>query len=251
MLALAVQNASALHKVIIDPGHGGVDHGAVYYNLRESDITLQISQLLQKQLIEAGSEVIMTRNNDRHVSLAERAELARQNKGDIFLSIHLNSSEDSRASGMEIYFENQLPADEESMFLANKENADHYVTKEIEWPLKPIPQAQHLKGDLLYIVQDLQRNHRIQMSSILALKIAQKWQGNRRSTENTIHQAPFYVISNVNMPSTLIEVGFVSNQKEAELLKSPSYQQSIVRGIVQGIKTYQEMIDKTSDLNLM
>ena len=141
---------------------------------------------------------------------------------------------------MEVYFENQLPADEESMFLANKENNDLKQKEETGWPLRPIAEADHLSGDLLNIVQDLQRNFRIQTSSRFALQLAEKWRGRKRPAENTVRQAPFYVLKNVNMTSALIEVGFISNVSEAEQLKSASYQNEIVLGILNGIEGFTQ-----------
>lgn len=227
-------------KIIIDPGHGGQDKGAVFNGTKESDLTLQISTRLHSLLRQRGFEVVMTRETDRHVSLAERARIAREHEGHLFLSIHTNSSGDIKAHGMEVYFENQLPADEESMFLANKENSDLKQKEETGWPLRPIAEADHLSGDLLNIVQDLQRNFRIQTSSRFALQLAENWRGRKRPTENTVHQAPFYVLKNVNMTSALIEVGFISNISEAEELKSASYQNEIVRGILNGIEGFTQ-----------
>ncbi len=242
--------AYQLHTIIIDPGHGGNDHGANYYGVKESDLTLLFALQLQKKLTEAGYKSVSTRNTNRHLSLLERAQIARNESGELFLSIHFNSSEDTGAHGMEIYFENQLPADEESMFLANKENMAMRADGILDWPLRPILPAHQFKGDLLQILKDLQRSHRIQLSSVLALQLVENWQGTHRSIENTIHQAPFYVINNVNMPSVLIEVGFLSNPKEAKLLSSATFRENIINGIIKGIKGYQEKMDKVSINNL-
>ncbi len=240
LLPLPFSLCFASAKIILDPGHGGQDRGAVFNDTKESDLTLQISTRLRNLLRQRGFDVIMTRQTDRHVSLAERARIAREYQGHLFLSIHTNSSGDIKAHGMEVYFENQLPADEESMFLANKENNDLKQKEETGWPLRPIAEADHLSGDLLNIVQDLQRNFRIQTSSRFALQLAEKWRGRKRPTENTVRQAPFYVLKNVNMTSALIEVGFISNVSEAEQLKSASYQNEIVLGILNGIEGFTQ-----------
>ncbi|MCB0364601.1 MAG: N-acetylmuramoyl-L-alanine amidase [Bdellovibrionaceae bacterium] len=244
LLAFA-SGAKPLERIVIDPGHGGMDKGAVYNSLQEKEITLQISKRLQKKLVDQGWIVFLTRDSDRHLSLAERAQAAREFNGDLFLSVHINSSEDKRAQGMEIYFQNQLPPDEESMFQAKRENDDINPREELEWPLHPIAEASHLRGDLLNIIQDLQRSHRIHSSSLLAVQLTEAWQGKRKSAENTIRQAPFYVVSNVNMPSALVEVGFLSNQREAHQLRSAHYQNQVVDGIAKGLKGFKEMVDKS------
>ncbi|MCB0384933.1 MAG: N-acetylmuramoyl-L-alanine amidase [Bdellovibrionales bacterium] len=236
--------AWGMKRIVIDPGHGGMDKGAVYHQLQEKVITLQVAKRLQKKLAAQGWTVFLTRESDQHLSLSDRAQAARDFKGDLFLSIHINSSEDKRAQGMEVYFQNQLPPDEESMFQANRENENINPREELEWPLHPIPEASHLRGDLLNIIQDLQRSHRIQSSSMLAIHLTQAWQGKRKSTENTIRQAPFYVVSNVNMPSALVEIGFLSNEKEATQLRSDRYQNLVVEGIAKGLEGFKEMVDK-------
>ncbi|MCB0362209.1 MAG: N-acetylmuramoyl-L-alanine amidase [Bdellovibrionales bacterium] len=251
--ALLSHISLAITRIVIDPGHGGKDHGASYHNTRESDLTLKVSLQLRDILKREGYQVALTRTTDRHLSLKERTLIARQFSGHLFLSIHANSSDDPRAHGMEVYFENQLPADEESMFLANRENnllSSEEEKEYLAWPLDPIAGAQHLKGDLLNIVQDLQRNFRIQRSAQFAVSIAENWRGSKRTAENTIQQAPFYVVGNVNMPSALIEVGFVSNPFEAKRLETPQYQKEIVTGLYQAIEQFKEKVDKTRAMHL-
>ena len=242
--------AAPLQRIVVDPGHGGIDDGAVYHRLKEKKITLQIAKRLQRVLASKGWSVFLTRDSDRHLSLSDRARIAREFRGQLFLSIHVNSSEDHRARGMEVYFQNQLPPDEESMFQAKRENDSLNPQEKLEWPLRPIPEASHLRGDLLNIVQDLQRNHRIHSSARLATRLAESWRGVRRSSENTIRQAPFYVVSNVNMPSALVEVGFISNRKEAQRLLSSNYQNTVVTGLVRGLTRFKEMVDKAASPSL-
>lgn len=242
--------SAPLNRVVIDPGHGGSDNGAVYRDLKEKEITLQLARRLRQRLADRGWTAVLTRESDQFLSLSDRARLARDHQGDVLLSIHLNSSNDERAHGMEVYFENQLPPDEESAFLANRENDNYQGKSDLDWPLHPVPEAADLKGDTLSIVQDLQRSHRIYTSSVLATQLAESWQGQRRSTENTIRQAPFFVVSNVNMPSALIEVGFVTNSNEAQKIRSEHYQNSVVDGIVKALSQFKEKMDKRRSQSL-
>jgi len=246
----ALVAATPLQRIVIDPGHGGTDCGAFYHNLKEKNLTLQIARQLRKELVKKGWIVFLTRNSDYNLSLSKRARLSRDFRGQLFLSIHVNSSENHQIQGMEVYFQNQLPPDEESMFQAKRENDNLNPQEELKWPLRPIPEASHLRGDLLNILQDLQRNHRINSSSRLAKHIAQAWTGQKRPTENIIHQAPFYVVSNVNMPSALVEIGFLSNKVEAHRLSSTQYQKNIVSNLVKGLSRFKEMVDKTINPSL-
>src|ERR1035437_6359211 len=110
-------------NVMIDPGHGGRDHGAVKNGILEANITLKVGlklfDLLKK---DRRFHVQLTRSNDDSISLYRRAQMAKSKKADVFLSVHVNSSPDLHAKGAEFYFQNQLPPDQESMFLAHREN---------------------------------------------------------------------------------------------------------------------------------
>ncbi|RME17550.1 MAG: N-acetylmuramoyl-L-alanine amidase [Bdellovibrio sp.] len=229
-------------RVIIDPGHGGRDHGATYKNLRESKITLQVSKKLANYLNkDPRFKAFLTRTRDSFVSLSKRAQIATQLKGDLFLSIHVNASQEKAAKGGEIYFQNQLPADEESMFLASIENNGLQHGQHL--PLVPLPSS--LKPDVQNIIQDLYRTSRLFLSAELAKSIFKTWKGSRKSTKYTIHQAPFYVISHVPMPSVLIELGFLSNPKEAKKLSKTSYQTKLAQGLYEGIVNFKEVMDSS------
>lgn len=240
------------YGVIIDPGHGGVDRGATKGDLYESDITLRVSKLLKERLNRhEGIRALLTRDSDEFVSLEKRSDLANQ-PGHLFLSIHVNSSEDTRAKGHEIYFQNQLPSDEESLFLASRENQgsskkarDH---SSLANPTKI--SAKNLHPDVHAIVEDLERNHRLKLSGLLAENIYAHWPSYTSSKRNVIRQAPFYVITNVNKPAVLIEIGFLTNHKENEKLKSDVYLDQIAQGISTAVITFKEVMDKSPGASL-
>jgi N-acetylmuramoyl-L-alanine amidase len=227
-------------KVMIDPGHGGVDTGAVYGVAKEAVITLQVAQQL-KALLEKSQEftATLTRTQDAAISLQERVRRAEQEKAELFISIHANASPDKRARGVEFYFQNQLPADEESMYLANLENQavkDQPSTEE---------QDINKKTDVLAIVEDLKRQTKMRSSYSLSDRLVKAWNPNGSKNSNVIRQAPFYVISKTNIPSVLVELGFISNPKESQKLIQPQYQKEIAQKIFQGLQAYKEMIDKS------
>jgi N-acetylmuramoyl-L-alanine amidase len=243
--------ASQPLKIIIDPGHGGADHGAVFYNIREADINLKVANLLKK-LIDQNISLhsVLTRNSDENLTLEDRSHFASKQNGDVFISLHSNSFNNSKTHGVEFYFQNQLPPNEEAMYLANKENNSLDFTKNSLWPLKPIAGYEYIKSEVVNILQDLQLNQRIHLSSQLAEKLNNQWIGLKRSTQHSIKQAPFHVISSVNMPSTLIELGYLSNPTEAKFLNSKSYQEKMANSIYQGLLKYKEFIDKSISNNL-
>lgn len=228
---------AATMKVVIDPGHGGTDAGAVNAQTKEADITLSISKkVVQLLKNDSNFEAILTRNADRIVPLMERSSIARKAKADLFISIHANSSTDLSAKGAEIYFQSQMPPDEESLFLASRENGtEHHESASDDAP----------KGDLAVIVDDLKKNEDVYNSQILAETVIEQWKKKLYIRHEPIRQGPFHVLVNVPMPSILIEVGFVTNNKELEKLKNESHQNQIAEIIYKSIKNYKEKIDKS------
>lgn len=233
--------AAPLH-VIIDPGHGGTDSGAVYGKAREADIALSVGKEL-KRLLEADPhfQVSITRENDHMLSLQERVQMAEKNKADLFLSIHANSSPDKRARGVELYFQNHLPADEETLFLAANENQ---MLKTVE-ATSDASSDPTKKNDVLSIIEDLKRQDRMSSSLKLSLSLLQSFsrplKPDQKTEANVIRQAPFYVVSRTHIPSVLVELGFITNPKEAEKLVQASYQQEIAQKIYSGLRQYKKV----------
>jgi N-acetylmuramoyl-L-alanine amidase len=196
---------------------------------------LKVSQYL-RQLLQRDSrfQASLTRETDKFLSLEQRADLANKSKVDLFLSIHVNSSQDTEVHGKEIYFQNQLPPDEEALYLASRENG---VTKK---------QSDYGKGDVAAIVEDLERNNRLRLSGRLSEELYRNWAGDRWQRHSSIRQAPFYVISNVNMPSALVEIGYLTNPAEAAKLGDPAYLHKVADGIYQAIISYKEFVDKAT-----
>ncbi|MCB0391575.1 MAG: N-acetylmuramoyl-L-alanine amidase [Bdellovibrionales bacterium] len=239
-------------KVILDPGHGGEDRGAEYFGVTEAKINLEVAKLLNEYLnSDQRFQAYLTRYKDINLTLEERSEFANTKNGDLFISLHANAFNQSLAKGVEFYFQNQLPPDEEVLYLANKENENKNGFVTSDWPLEPIADHDHLKPEVMSIIQDLQLNSRIRFSSQLAEFLNMHWKGITRPKKHAIKQAPFHVISHVMMPANLIEMGYLSNKKEAHNLNSPKYQKKIAKSIFEGLIKYKETIDKSpvNDLN--
>jgi N-acetylmuramoyl-L-alanine amidase len=245
-LALAAVEfcSAAPLTVMIDPGHGGRDHGAIKNGVIEADVTLQVSHVL-KALLQKDRRfhVLLSREDDSSVSLYRRAVLAKQHHADIFLSIHVNSSPDARAKGAEFYFQNQLPPDQESMFLAHKEN----VAEEGE-TVEPITydylDRNKYPTEVAAIVSDLLDGDRVLKSSQLSKELKLHWHGSRKSKNNSVRQAPFYVLNQMRTPSTLVELGYLTNGDDSRNLTSPDVQQKMAEDLYHGLVAYKDSIDK-------
>lgn len=218
---------SKVLKIVIDPGHGGKAPGAVGPNgEREKDITLAVSKEIARRLREKGFEVFLTRDTDVYLPLEERTAFANRNKADLFVSVHVNANEKDSLQGVETYFLN-LTTDAASMKVAKRENAMTSASL----------------GSLQLIIKDLMLNAKINESSRFASSIQNsivsslEKSGHERK-DHGVRQAPFYVLLGAQMPSVLVEIGFITNAVECRLLHEEAYQNSIIDGIVRGISTY-------------
>lgn len=238
-LAITLTAQAAPYRVMIDPGHGGKDRGAVVGAHRESEITLKVARKLHALLSQDKRfNANLTRDEDVFISLAERVRRSEIERANLFLSIHVNWSPDKAAHGVEIYFQNQLPPDEESMYLAAREN-----NEESESSHAAIPQSA-ANPEVNLIVQDLMRNQRIFASSQLAKHLKKSWQGSTKNQSMTVRQAPFHVISKQTVPSALVEIGFLTHPMEGPRLVQDSYLDVIAQSLHEGIIAFYEGMDK-------
>lgn len=241
-----VHSASA-YTIAVDAGHGGVDTGATFGNVRESDVVLGVSKQLSALINQEGQfHAFLTRENNGSVELKQRIRTAKKNATNLFVSIHANSSPDPHSQGMEIYFRNELEPDEESLRLASQENLEESGLADA------FPQRKNKStGDLNSILQDLKRSVTSLKSYELSWHILKKWQVPfSKPRNNAIKQGPFHVINHQDFPSVLVEIGFVSNVKEAKRLASPEYQKEIAEAIYRGLKDYKESLDANKSLAL-
>ncbi len=224
------------YKVIVDPGHGGEDHGAVNGHYKEAHIALQVSKRLHR-LINKQSNLksYLTRSSDQTLTLPQRVAKANRINADLFVSIHINSSPNKRARGGEVYIRNELEADEERIFLAQFENGSEEVN-----PKAAKSQFVHQveSHEVLGILENVNETYSLKLASLIAKDILKDWGGKKRLYHNRIHQAPFYVVKHTQMPSILIELGFISNSSEAKKLSNGQYQEKLALGILKGINGY-------------
>lgn len=223
-------------KVLIDPGHGGKDPGAVRKNsLREKDLNLKVAKqvydILKK---EKNVEVKMTRNDDTFISLGERARLSTKYESDIFVSIHTNAAKRAAASGFEVYFRSDKASDAEAAQTAALEN------EALQYEGKTSSGLSF--ADLL--LQSLATNENINQSSKLAGHIrllASKESGKtgiKVFNNSAIKQANFYVLRGVSCPAVLVEMGYISNASDRKYLNNKNSQAYIAKNIAKGILAY-------------
>lgn len=231
-------------RVLIDPGHGGHDNGAVKNNIREANLTLRISNYLA-DYIKNDPEMTyaLSRKKDKGLELKTRRIIAHNKKADIFVSIHANASLSRRARGVELYFQNVLPPDENSNFLAARENDNE---NELKGHRPSLYKKTFGDKDLSHILDDMAKDNYMKESYQFAATLKKSWRKNMGKKRVKIRQAPFYVVSTVNMPSLLVEVGYVTNTKEAKRLKSRRYQKRIAKTIYLALKDYQPALEKAS-----
>ena len=228
-------------RIMLDPGHGGEDTGTKFKYIKEKTIALKVALRLKDALEkDPDFEVFLTRDKDEFISLSTRSQMAEEKKVALFISIHANNSSSPRAKGTEFYFENQNATDEESMFLANREN-NAKDTNGSGTDEKSV--------DLSNILSDLAHNDHIIMSQQLSQHLLEAFQKNMRIKTRSLRQAPFKVLG-VTMPATLIELGFLSNPGEALLLNRPTTQKMMADAIYDGLKTFKEKLDKIHRLTV-
>ena len=226
--SLARQLGLTVGRIVLDPGHGGRDPGALSSNgLREKDITLDVALRLKK-LLESGigCEVILTRSTDRFLSLEERTAIANSNEADLFVSIHTNASNNSKLKGMATYFLN----------FAITPDAEATAARENAISSKNIRKLQEL-------IKKITLNTKIGESKEFATYMQQGMssflRGHYKTTSNLgVKQAPFYVLIGANMPSIIVEVAFITNQEEERFLSQPLYRQRLSEAIYKGIVDY-------------
>lgn len=229
-------NNSGSGIVVIDPGHGGKDPGAVANGIREKDINLKISKELASQLRAKGISVRLTRTDDRYLRLRERTELATKWNAEVFVSIHANALPPGRhATGMEIYLM-ALPTDKDAMQLALIENRELSNGNSESHNVQASDKRTRM---LLNILGNMQQNAKIGQSTDMAEVLFNC--GKRQGLPmRRVAQAPFFVLRGAGMPSVLIETGFITESQEARKLASSSYQKKIAAALARGIEDYLE-----------
>ncbi|HEY1236352.1 MAG TPA: N-acetylmuramoyl-L-alanine amidase [Candidatus Binatia bacterium] len=228
--AASTSVSSGLRKVVLDPGHGGKDPGASGPGgIAEKDIVLGIAKKLALKLkTEMGTEVVLTRKDDRFVPLEDRTLLANAEDADLFISLHVNASPNIDAKGIETYYLDNT-TDEAAIRLAARENATS--RKNI--------------SDLQFILSDMMQNMKLEDSITLAhrlqtslVSVMSKFMGDVKDLG--VKKALFHVLVGARMPSVLVEMFFITNKSESRVMADAGYQDAMVNALFEGIQKYAQ-----------
>lgn len=221
-------------RIVIDPGHGGHDPGAIGpRNLYEKDVVLDIALKLKKILSgNPLNEVYLTRESDVFISLEERTAIANRKDADLFVSIHANASPRRQAKGIETYLLNWTD-DEEAMSVAARENA--ISIKKMRAMNTQMDIVELIKNDL---IRENKRDESIRLANYIQKSLTASLDSHKQVMNLGVKQALFYVLLGARMPSVLVEVSFISNPEEERLLASDAYRMDIAKGIAKGLSTY-------------
>jgi N-acetylmuramoyl-L-alanine amidase len=231
--APTVAPAEARDVVIaIDPGHGGVDPGALGPNgTREKDVTLAISRRLAEAIdAEPGMSAVLLRDRDKFIPLRQRYELAREARADLFVSIHADAIASGRASGSSVYMLSTRGASSEAArWLADRENAADLVGG---------VSLTDKEGTLAAVLLDLSQGATLQASDQVANQVLRSLSRFGRVHKQEVQHANFVVLRSPDVPSILIETAFISNAEEERRLNDPQHQQRLAEAIVEGVRNH-------------
>jgi N-acetylmuramoyl-L-alanine amidase len=229
--ARAPSGMRAVRTVLIDAGHGGRDPGAIGIGgLREKDLTLRLARELGSRLRDEGFGVVYTREDDRTITLEERTAIAEAARGDLFVSLHVNSARRRSVRGIETYYLDENH-ERHSLTVAARENG--------------------IERDQVNALQKALAKFRVSETSVQSYRLATLVQeqivdgvdGRFGSVQDLgVKKGPFYVLFLSNMPAILVEVGFLTNREDARRLRNHAYLEGVATQIAVGLKRYRDAL---------
>jgi N-acetylmuramoyl-L-alanine amidase len=219
----------SIHTVVVDPGHGGRDPGAIgRKGLREKDVNLRLGRKLAAQLKERGFRVVMTRDSDRSLNLEERTVIAESSGGDLFVSLHANSSPRRGTRGIEIFYLDE-DVERHSLEVAARENGIERA------------QVDTLQHTLARLRVSEASVHSSALAQLVHDQVVPGVAAHYRGVADLgVKKAPFYVLFLSSMPSILFEAGFLTNREDVKLLRSDDYLDVLAQGIAAGLENYRD-----------
>ena len=226
---LLSQPAASVRTVAIDPGHGGEDEGVKSNTgIKEKDLTLAVARRL-KLAIEArlGIRVLLTREDDRGVSLDQRTSLANNNKADLFVSLHANASLRRSTSGAQIYSASFATAAARDAAAEGSER---------------VPTFAGGLRDIQLVPWDLAQTHHLDQSTMFAGMVLQQLTDRVPLAPAPVQTAPLRILASANMPAVLVEMGYLTNPEQERLLSGETFQSSFVQGLFDAIVKFRDAI---------
>ena len=217
--------------IVIDPGHGGSDPGAIsstgHY---EKNLTLQMAKETKQALLKTGKyRVLLTRETDKALALRERTRFAHRHEADLFISIHADSARNKNAKGLSVYTISERASDREAQLLAERDNkADIILGIDLS---NELPEVSN-------ILIDLAKRDTMDKSALYANLLVARMARQVTLVKNAHRFAGFVVLKSANIPSVLIEIGYLSNRQEEKLLQTKSYRAKLANSIVESVGEY-------------
>jgi len=242
--AQSAQRAPGVHVIVIDPGHGGQETGAIGPGgVQEKELTLELGRELAAKLGRLGVQTVLTRTDDTLVKLDDRSAVANQNRADLFISIHLNSSLGAGAYGTETYFLSPQASDPRAASSAAAENTAPAppATSDAAGGAGAPSAAEQQDVDL--ILWDLAQSRHLAESQRFATMIQTQLNEALQIKDRGVKQAPFRVLKGATMPAVLVELGFINNPEEEKKLQDPVYRDQILDALVTAIARYRASIE--------
>ena len=244
---LSQTNSTNIKTIVIDPGHGGKDSGTLgtkRFKIYEKHVALAVSLKLGNYIAEEFPDVkiIYTRNTDVFLELNERTEIANKSNADLFISIHCDGFTNPKPSGASVFVMgmSKLKA---NMDVAMRENSAIYLEDNYQQKYDGFDP----KSAESYIVFSLMQNTYLNQSLQIAEEVENEFSTRANRKSRGVKQAPFYVISRTNMPSILVECGFLTNPKEEEFLHSDLGQDYIASAIFRAFRSYKQSIEISAE----
>jgi len=227
---MAPPRAAEKRVIVLDPGHGGKDPGASKHGLREKDITLASSKELKSALEATGRyEVHLTRSTDTYVKLRDRYEIGRELNADLFISMHADAHSKASARGASVYTLSEKASDDEAAALAKRENKSDIIAG-----VAATDKSDVLLNILLDLAQRETLNSSAQAAEIVGEELSKTW-----VTKDKAHRfAGFAVLKAPDMPSLLLEMGYLTNKSDANLLRTSASRRRLIEGMVLAIDRY-------------
>ncbi|MDD5774119.1 MAG: N-acetylmuramoyl-L-alanine amidase [bacterium] len=226
-------NKPAIYTVVLDPGHGGIDPGAIGpTGLKEKNVVLEIALKAKKLLTNnLGINVVLTRERDEFIPLRKRAAIANNAKADLFISIHVNASRRQYANGIEVYFLSAAMDDDSRAVAAFENEVVKYEKKDKK------------ASDIEFTLWDIVQTEHIQTSRVLASILGEQLKKNLSMRNRGVKAAPFLVLEGANTPSILVEMGFITNKQEESNMKKESVLAGYAQQVFNGVLAFKSKYD--------
>lgn len=226
-----------IRTIVLDPGHGGNDPGALggRTRVREKNMTLALARSLKDVLKDNGIRVVMTRDSDTFVPLAKRARIANNSGADLFVSLHINASRSRSLKGFECYFLSNA-TDDNARALEATENATLKLGEDAD---------AEMSGRLERTLWDMTLTENRRESAILAGYICDSVKNDINIGNRGLRTARFYVLKYTRIPAVLVEAGYISNKYDEAKLKDPAFLKEIAKAVAGGIMRFKQEYERT------